>query len=539
VFERSENGGGVLTPRAQPLQLHTVPPEDSVVYDAICKADTIGVFQIESRAQMSMLPRLRPRTFYDLVIEVAIVRPGPIQGKMVHPYLRRRNKEETFTYPNDAVEKVLGKTLGVPLFQEQAMSLAIVAAGFTPGEADQLRRAMAAWKRKGNLIYRFGEKLIAGMLARGYPQEFADNCFEQIKGFSEYGFPESHAASFALLVYVSAWQKVHHPAAFAAALINSQPMGFYAPAQIVRDAQEHGVEVRPVDVNISNWDCTLEFPKWQSGEVAKWQSEEKKSGLGALCHSATSPLSHSPPALRLGVRLIDGLRQSDASLLLASRKLHGPSKSIERLWRTSNIPVRALRRLAAADAFGSMNLSRQDALWHIRRMRDEHLPLFDGQFATSHDEPIPTLPAIPAARTLRHDYDAIGLSLKGHPLALDRDRLTKLGILTALQLRDPIACPHGKKVAVAGLVLVRQRPGTAAGIVFMTIEDESAAANLILFPKVFHKYRRAARHSVAVAAWGTIERAGEVVHVKVRAIADLADAADFTTLNRPVSRDFR
>ena len=520
------------TPRhldtSTPLQLHTVPPEDPTVYDAICKADTVGVFQIESRAQMSMLPRLRPRNFYDLVIEVAIVRPGPIQGKMVHPYLRRRNGEEQYSYPNSEVEKVLAKTLGVPLFQEQAMALAMVAGGFTPGQADQLRRAMAAWKRKGDLIFRLGEKLVAGMLARGYTQEFADRCFEQIKGFSEYGFPESHAASFALLVYVSAWQKVHHPAAFAAALINSQPMGFYAPAQIVRDAQEHGVEVRPIDVNISEWDCTLE----EGVEVSRCPGVQSSS-------STPRHLDTSTPALRLGLRLIDGLRRADADLLVSARRARGPSQSIERLWRTGNVPVRALRRLAAADAFGSMNLSRQDALWHIRRMRDEHLPLFDTIAATGDDEPIPHLPAIPAARTLRHDYDAIGLSLKGHPLALERDRLAALGILTALQLRDPALCPHGKKVAVAGLVLVRQRPATAAGIVFMTIEDESAAANLILFPKVFHKYRRAARHSVAVAAWGTVERAGEVVHVKVRAIADLHDAADFTTLHRPVSRDFR
>jgi len=262
------------------LSLHTIPPEDPTVYDMICAADTIGVFQIESRAQMTMLPRLRPRCFYDLVIEVAIVRPGPIQGDMVHPYLRRRRGEEPVTYPSEAVKRVLAKTLGVPLFQEQVMALAIVAAGFTPGEADQLRRAMAAWKRKGNQIQRFGERLISGMVERGYEREFAERCFDQIKGFSEYGFPESHAASFAWLVYVSAWLKKHYPAVFAAALINSQPMGFYAPAQIVRDAQEHGVEVRPVDVNLSGWDCVLE-ERHEGTKARRHEGEEEEMGEGS------------------------------------------------------------------------------------------------------------------------------------------------------------------------------------------------------------------------------------------------------------------
>jgi error-prone DNA polymerase len=322
-------------------------------------------------------------------------------------------------------------------------------------------------------------------------------------------------------------------------------MGFYAPAQIVRDAQEHGVTVRPVDVNKSDWDCTLESAPSPAlaGEV--FERSENGGGKRAL------PLGtqHSALALRLGLRLIDGLRRADADLIVAARKTHGPWKSIERLWRTGTVPVRALRRLAAADAFGSMNLSRQDALWHVRRMRDEHLPLFDRESPDQQewgsetlrnlDEPIPHLPAIPAARTLRHDYDATGLSLKGHPLGLERDRLTSLGIVTNIALRDPAAFPHGKKVAVAGLVLVRQRPGTAAGVVFFTIEDETAAANLIVFPQIFQKFRRAARHSVAIAAWGTVERAGAVVHVKVSKLADLRDAANFATLTRPVSRDFR
>ena len=330
-------------PHPWPLEFHTIPAEDPAVYDMICKADTIGVFQIESRAQMSMLPRLRPRKFYDLVIEVAIVRPGPIQGNMVHPYLRRRNKEEEPEYHTPAVQRVLEKTLGVPLFQEQAMSLAIVAAGFTPGEADQLRRAIAAWKTRGNKIAYFGERIIKGMTQRGYTREFAERCFEQIKGFSGYGFPESHAASFALLVYVSAWIKRHYPAAFAAALINSQPMGFYLPAQIVRDAQEHGVEVRPVDVNFSQWDCTLEDSQY----------------------------------LRLGLRLIKGLSEADAQLIVSTIKKHGSFRSIDALHRASGVRISVLRRLAGADAFSSMGLDRQSALWHVRALSDEKLPMFE------------------------------------------------------------------------------------------------------------------------------------------------------------------
>ena len=499
----------VGTHHRRELTLATVPPDDSAVYDMICRADTVGVFQIESRAQMSMLPRLRPRCFYDLVIEVAIVRPGPIQGKMVHPYLRRRNGEEPINYPNEDVRRVLGKTLGVPLFQEQAMALAIVAAGFSAGEADKLRRAMAAWKRKGDLIFRFGEKLIAGMLARGYDHEFAERCFEQIKGFSEYGFPESHAASFALLVYVSCWLKHHHPAAFAAALINSQPMGFYAPAQIVRDAKEHGVEVRPIDVNHSAWDCTLESD------------------------------AANPPALRLGTRMVSGLRQPGADAITAAVASRGRFQSVERLWRASAVGVGTLRRLGAADAFGSMGLDRQSALWQIRRLRDERLPLFDDLESRGvSEEAGALLPAVHLARTLRHDYEATGLSLKAHPIALERARLARLGVATAAELRDPNASPHGRRVAVAGLVLVRQRPGTAAGVVFITTEDETGAANLILFPHVYERFRKDARHSVAIVAWGTVERQGEVVHVKVARLANLRDAIAFDTLKRSTSRDF-
>ncbi|MHC4990603.1 MAG: helix-hairpin-helix domain-containing protein, partial [Planctomycetota bacterium] len=376
----------------------------------ICAADTIGVFQIESRAQMSMLPRLRPRCFYDLVIEVAIVRPGPIQGDMVHPYLRRRNGEEPVSYPSDSVKKVLAKTLGVPLFQEQAMALAIVAAGFTPGEADQLRRAMAAWKRKGNQIEQFGRRLISGMLRNGYEQSFAERCFQQIKGFSEYGFPESHAASFALLVYVSAWLKRHEPAAFAAALINSQPMGFYAPAQIVSDARNHGVSILPVDVNHSEWDCTLE-----------------------------------DDALRLGMRLVKRLREDHAhAVVQAVRGADGPVTSIEHLRRLSGVPVGVLRRLAEADAFGSLGLDRQAALWQVRALRDEQLPIFQ-DLDPEDDRPEPAIPPVPPLRKVMHDYAALQLSLKAHPMSFLRDRLTQQHVITASELQDPHRSPHGRR----------------------------------------------------------------------------------------------
>jgi error-prone DNA polymerase len=461
---------------------------DPSVYDMICRADTIGVFQIESRAQMSMLPRLRPRTFYDLVIEVAIVRPGPIQGRMVHPYLRRRNGEEPVEYPHPDVERVLGRTLGVPLFQEQAMQLAITAAGFTPGEADQLRRAMAAWRRKGDKMAMFGEKLISGMLERGYPRDFAERCFEQIKGFSEYGFPESHAASFAILVYVSSWLKCHEPAAFAAALINSQPMGFYRPAQIIRDAREHGVDVRPIDVNHSTWDCTLEG---------------------------------SAKSLRLGMRLVKGLGQEDADRVADAVRQQGPFGTIDALWRASGVSIKSLRALARADAFGSMQLDRQGALWQIRPLRDEAMPLFDHirQDASAREDlersGISRLPEIAPARHVLHDYQSTTLSLKAHPVSFVRQELQRRGCIQAGELRDEKQSPQGRRVRVAGLVLVRQRPSTASGIVFITLEDESGIANLIIRPKVFERYRQAARLSVVLLAEGRVERQGEVVHVQV------------------------
>jgi error-prone DNA polymerase len=501
---------------------------DPAVYDMICAADTVGVFQIESRAQMSMLPRLRPRVYYDLVIEVAIVRPGPIQGGMVHPYLRRRQGLEPVSYPRPEVEAVLGRTLGVPLFQEQAMQLAIVAAGFTPDQADGLRRAMAAWKRRGNAIHRYGTRLVEGMLERGYPREFAERCFEQIKGFSEYGFPESHAASFAILVYVSAWLKRYHPAAFAAALINSQPMGFYAPAQIVRDAAEHGVEVRGVDVNRSGWDCRLEA---RDGETTR----EDARGEGGVPESG-----RSGPALRLGMRLVKGIGEAEAGRIEGAVGEHGAFATVGALWRASGVSVRTLRALARADAFASMGLDRQRALWQIRALRDDPMPLFDG--VVSADEPgggardgLDRLPEIPAVHRVLHDYDAVGLSLKAHPVSFIRDRLERMGVVPTGDLRSPRLCPGKREVRVAGLVICRQRPGTASGVVFVTLEDETGIANLIVWPDVFERFRRVARLSTLLLARGMVERQGEVVHVHVAGLESLDGQLNGL---ESVSRDF-
>jgi error-prone DNA polymerase len=495
------------------LAYRTVPPEDAETYAMVSRADTVGVFQIESRAQMSMLPRLRPRCFYDLVIEVAIVRPGPIQGDMVHPYLRRRDGTEPEEYPNEAIRAVLGKTLGVPLFQEQAMALAVVAAGFTPGEADQLRRAIAAWKRSGNQIARFGEKLIGGMRARGYGQRFAEQVFGQIQGFSGYGFPESHAASFAMLVYVSAWLKRHHPAAFTAALLNSQPMGFYAPAQLVRDAREHGVEVRPVDVLRSAWDCSLE--------------------------DAVSP------ALRLGLRMVSGLREEDGRAVVDAARAHGTFTSVEAIWRASGCSLHALRRLAAADAFAAMGVPRQQALWQVRALRDGDAPVLDEaaeQGATLFDMSPQPLPAVPPLQSVAADYAGAGLSLRDHPIRFLRESLARRGAVPCAALR---AIGEGgtprPSASVAGLVLCRQRPSTASGIVFMTLEDESGIANLIIRPKTYERIRRIARGAVAVLAEGTVEHRSGVTHLVVRRMTDLGGelAALAGGAIPQQSRDFR
>ena len=476
---------------ARDLDLASVPQDDPVVYDMICEADTIGVFQIESRAQMSMLPRLKPRDFYDLVIEVAIVRPGPIQGDMVHPYLRRRNGEERVVYPSQALKEVLKRTLGVPLFQEQAMQIAIVAAGFTPSEADRLRRAMATFRHVGT-IHSFQEKLIDGMVANGYEQAFAERCFREIEGFGEYGFPESHAASFALLVYVSAWIKCHYPAVFACALLNSQPMGFYAPAQIVRDARDHGVELRPVDVNHSDWDCTLE--------------PGKAGGM----------------ALRLGFRQIKGLAKDDAEALVAARGNGYPDPLT--LWRRAEIKARALEALARADAYRSMGLDRRAALWAVKGLPDEPLPLFAAAGEEARGpEPAVTLPPMALSEHVVDDYTSLRLSLKAHPLSFLRDDLARDGVIETARLA---ALPDGAPVKVAGLVLVRQRPGTAKGVIFATLEDETGVANVVIWADVFETFRTAVLKASLLAVEGPVQREGIVIHVVAKRLIDMSARLD-------------
>jgi error-prone DNA polymerase len=475
------------------FDLATVPPEDPAVYDMLCIADTIGVFQVESRAQMSFLPRMRPRTFYDLVIEVAIVRPGPIQGDMVHPYLRRRNGEEQVSFPSDELKGVLGKTLGVLLFQEQAMKVAVVAAGFTPSEADQLRRAMATFKHTGT-IHTFQEKFINGMTARGYDADFAAHCFKQIEGFGDYGFPESHAASFALLVYVSAWMKRHYPAAFACALLNSQPMGFYAPAQIVRDLRDHGVQVRPPDINHSDWDCALEL------------GDDPKDPAGGW-------------ALRLGFRQIKGLAQNDADWIAAARG-NGYADPVA-VWRRAGVKRAALEALARADAFGSLELNQRQALWAVKPLGDKPLPLFntlkdDDLFA----EPDVSLPTMTLGEEVMQDYSTIKLSLKCHPLALLRGDLTSEGVL---QNGDLLRTPDDTRVIVSGLVLIRQRPGTAKGVIFLTLEDETGVANIIVWADKFEAYRRQVLRARLIRIHGRLQRQGIVTHIVAHRIEDLSE----------------
>jgi error-prone DNA polymerase len=467
--------------------LASVPAEDPQVYEMVSRADTMGVFQIESRAQMAMLPRLRPREFYDLVIEVAIVRPGPIQGDMVHPYLRRRAREEAVDYPDERVRAVLEKTLGVPIFQEQAMRLVVVAAGFTPGEADQLRRAMGAWRKPG-LIDRFQKKLIDGLLANGYSAEFAERVFRQLRGFGEYGFPESHAASFALLVYVSAWLKRYYPAAFAAALLNSQPMGFYAPAQLVSDARRHGVEIRPVDVNFSDWDCTLESS-----------------------------------ALRLGFRMLRGMSETHIRQIVEQRGIRR-YESVAGFARRTGLSHAVLTRLSRADAFQSLEPNRRAALW---QSLPGQLALFDV------DDPAVTLDRLSPREEVSADYRNLGLSLRDHPMKFFRPRLETARVTTAAGLG---ALAHGRRVRVAGLVLVRQRPATANGITFVTLEDETGVSNLIIHPKVWERFHRIARRAQAMIAQGTVQRREETIHVFVDRLEDLTESLRGPAVR---SRDFR
>jgi len=532
--------------------LASVPQEDPAVYEMICRADTLGVFQIESRAQMSMLPRLRPRTFYDLVIEVAIVRPGPIQGKMVHPYLRRRSGQEPVEYPDEEIRQVLRKTLGVPIFQEQAMRLAVVAAGFTPGEADQLRRAMGAWRRPG-VIEPFRRKLLSGMARRGLSEEYANRVFEQIRGFGEYGFPESHAASFARLVYVSAWLKLYHPAAFTAALLNSQPMGFYAPAQLVRDARQHGIEVRPVDVNASQWDCTLERGQG-TGDRGQGSQEERQEGgkrgggeEGNTPHSdfglpasdfapdfnPQSAIRNPQSSLRLGFRELSGFSAACAEAIVAARQA-GPFRSLDDFARRTRLGRPAIERLAKADAFASLALDRRAALWQaLAEHREEPLPLFASLESPESGERPVELPRMPEHEEVLADYRTAGLSLKGHPLTFLRPRLDELKVTRAAELA---ATPNGRWLRVAGLVLVRQRPGSARGITFVTLEDETGVANLVVRQAIWDRYRRVASSAVALVAHGRLERQGQVVHVLVNRLEDLAALAGKVESQ---SRDFR
>ena len=627
-------GSAAAAHETEPLRFHAIPAEDPSTYGMICRADTVGVFQIESRAQMSMLPRLRPCCFYDLVIEVAIVRPGPIQGDMVHPYLRRRSGREKPVYPDDAVRGVLGRTLGVPLFQEQAMALAVVAAGFTPGQADELRRAIAAWKRSGNQIARFRMALEEGMVARGYSEAFARQVFEQIKGFSGYGFPESHAASFALLVYASAWIKRHHPAAFVAALLNSQPMGFYAPSQLVRDAQDHGVAVRAIDIHCSLWDTTLErgadpvsflaggghlsgagthdplcAPRLQPlvrvragdgrpeieqlasvGGAVRWRTLEApqlsctdpgvvagrpaeplcapaeascasfvarsdvggQSGQGVATHRRF--LVPSQAAVRLGLHMVRGLCAGEASRLIEAVRRHGPFQRLSDLSEASGVGAATLRRLAAADAFRSMGLDRQQASWQILALRDRARPLWsfglrpdDGSDAVLQtavsasapseaaslppsvrvqpsrwdDGPEPALPVEPELMEIATDLAQTGVSLRRHPVHCIRHSLQRLGAVPCSWLRHPDRTPAGRRLTVGGIVLLRQSPSTAKGIVFMTIEDESGSANLIFRPKTYARLRAEVRDASLLVVRGTVERRDGVVHLLVQGARNL------------------
>ncbi|MBO9623937.1 MAG: error-prone DNA polymerase [Sphingomonas sp.] len=487
AFEFLEQDKGVK------LDLATIPPEDPATYAMIRKADTLGVFQIESRAQMAMLPRIKPRTFYDLVIEVAIVRPGPIQGDMVHPYLRRREGKEPVTYPKEELRRVLEKTLGVPLFQEQAMRVAIECAGFSPSEADLLRRAMATFKLTGGVSH-FRDKLIEGMVSRGYDRDFAEKTFKQIEGFGSYGFPESHAASFALIAYASSWMKCHHPDAFCAALLNAQPMGFYAPAQIVRDARQHGVEVRAVDVNHSRWDCTLE------------------DGEGAY------------KAVRLGLRMVRGLANADAAAIVAARG-DVPYASAEEIQRRAGVGAGALNRIGEADGFTSLAHSRRSGLWQVKGLADEALPLFaaaDARDQAIRDEaiePAVVLAPMGEGAEVVEDYRSVSLSLRAHPLAFLRSELAARKIAPCANLRG---MKDGRWVTLAGLVLVRQKPGSAKGVMFVTLEDETDVANLVVWPDLFEKHRRVVLGASMIGVRGRVQREGDVIHVVAQRLDDLS-----------------
>ena len=483
--------------RGREIAMQDIPAEDPEVYAMCQRADTVGVFQIESRAQQAMLPRLKPACFYDLVIEVAIVRPGPIQGGMVHPYLRRRQGLEPVTYPSPAVRSVLERTLGVPIFQEQVMQLAIVAAGFTPGEADHLRRSMAAWRRKGGLE-KFEQRLVDGMAARGYAEAFARQIYQQILGFGEYGFPESHSASFALLVYVSAWLKRYEPAAFCGALLNSLPMGFYGPSQLVQDARRHGVDVRPVDVTVSAWECTLE-----------------SAGAVAAPHPASHPTPHLPaPALRLGLRVVAGLSEDGAQRIVDARCAQ-PFASVADLAHRARLDKRDLAKLAEAGALEALAGHRHDAAWDVAGI--ERLPeLIAG---ATFDEADAALPPPTEGQDIVADYRTLALTLRRHPLALLRGTLQRRRLMTSAEIAQ---APQGRIVRTAGIVIGRQRPDTASGVIFVTLEDETGATNVIVWRDVGDRQRRELLGAKLLAVFGKVERVDQVVHLLAGRLADLS-----------------
>ena len=488
--------------RSGQLQMHQIESDDSQTYDMICQADTVGVFQIESRAQMSMLPRLKPRCFYDLVVEVAIVRPGPIQGGMVHPYLRRRANPLEETYPNEELRQALGRTLGVPIFQEQVMQIAMLAADFTAGEADDLRRSMAAWKRKGG-VQRFHDRLVNRMVERGYEKSFAENIFKQIEGFGEYGFPESHAASFAKLVYVSCWLKCHEPACFFAALVNSQPMGFYSPSQLMQDARKHGVDVRAVDVTQSAWDCTLEASTTPS-EPLKTVRPELVEGFiqtpSSVCvaHPGIRP---NQPAIRLGLRLVNGLSEKTVDRILAARAI-GPFATVEDLCLRAQLGTMDVNALAAADALAPLAGHRRQQVWQAAAIKPQPLLL---KAVPTHEAAL-ALPDTPEGENILFDYRATGLTLRRHPLALLRPRLAEKGLLNAAQLN---ALPDGQEVAACGIVVLRQQPSTAKGTIFMTLEDETGPVNVIVWKSLRQAQRAEVLHARLLAVHGIWQRSEE------------------------------
>jgi error-prone DNA polymerase len=487
--------------RGEAFHMQDIPAEDPATYRMISRADTVGVFQVESRAQMSMLPRLKPEKFYDLVIEVAIVRPGPIQGGMVHPYLQRRQGLEPVAYPGEAIRQALERTLGVPIFQEQVMQIAIMAAGFSPGEADGLRRAMAAWKRKGG-VDKFYDRIIGGMLERGYEREFAERIFRQIEGFGEYGFPESHAASFALLVYVSAWIKCHEPAAFLAALLNAQPLGFYSPSQLVQDARRHRVEVRPPDVAISDWDCTLE-------------------------EAPASAAGNGQPAVRLGLRMVKGLSALAAEHIAEVRAIE-PFASVDDLSRRARLSPQDLQALARANALLSLSGHRRQAAWQAAGMTPAPALL---KHAPVAEEPV-ALPRASEGQEIAADYASLGLTLNRHPLALLRDRFKTMNLSTAREMRS---FPNGKLARTTGLVTMRQRPETARGTLFVTLEDETGVTNVIVWPGLMEKQRRELLNARLLTVYGIWQREGEVMHLIAKRVADHSELLGSLAIG---SRDF-